>query len=129
MEIANKKGKKFPLSELLEWFSVNKRDLPWRQNPSFYQVLISEVMLQQTQVATVIPYFHKWMEKFPTFYHLSRAPLEQIIKSWEGLGYYSRARNLHKLAKIIDETQNLTTNETEDIPPNDEIKRIVYHRS
>jgi A/G-specific adenine glycosylase len=62
-------------------------------------------MLQQTQVATVIPYFHKWMEKFPTFYHLSRAPLEQIIKSWEGLGYYSRARNLHKLSKIIDETQ------------------------
>lgn len=102
--VLNNMGRNFPLNELLEWFKAHKRDLPWRHNPSFYEVLISEIMLQQTQVVAVIPYFYRWMEKFPTLMHLAQAPIEIVIKSWEGLGYYSRARNLHKLAQIIHQT-------------------------
>ncbi|NGX55739.1 MAG: Adenine DNA glycosylase [Chlamydiae bacterium] len=87
--------------ELREWFLANRRPLPWRENPTPYRVWISEVMLQQTQVKTVIPYFHRWMEVFPTVHALAEAPLEQVIKLWEGLGYYSRARNLHEAAKMV----------------------------
>ncbi len=80
---------------LLNWFKIHKRDLPWRKNITPYRVWISEVMLQQTQVKTVIPYFHRWIKAFPTLKDLAEAPLEKVIKLWEGLGYYSRARNLH----------------------------------
>jgi A/G-specific adenine glycosylase len=86
---------------LIQWFLKKRRALPWRINPTPYAVWVSEVMLQQTQVIVVIPYYLKWMEKFPTIAALAAAPLEDIIKLWEGLGYYSRARNLHEGAKFI----------------------------
>ncbi len=87
--------------KLKRWFSETKRDLPWRQDPTPYMVWISEVMLQQTQVAVVVPYFLRWMEKYPTVHELAAAPLDEVIKEWEGLGYYSRARSLHEGAKTI----------------------------
>lgn len=89
------------IRQLRHWFLSNARDLPWRGNPSPYEVWVSEVMLQQTQVSVVIPYFLQWMERFPTIAHLANAKEEEVIKLWEGLGYYSRARNLHAGAKQI----------------------------
>ena len=86
---------------LIDWFRNQKRDLPWRHNPHPYPVWVSEVMLQQTQVAVVIPYFQRWMQQFPTIKSLANAPLEDVIKAWEGLGYYSRARNLHAGAQYV----------------------------
>jgi A/G-specific adenine glycosylase len=94
----------FPIELLREWFLENRRLLPWRKlPPTPYQVWISEIMLQQTQVAVVIPYFERWMNLFPTIESLAQAPLEKVIKCWEGLGYYSRARNLLKGANYIVE--------------------------
>ena len=86
---------------LKSWFLTEKRDLPWRENPSPYAVWVSEVMLQQTQVAVVIPYFESWMKHFPTICQLAGANLDEVIKRWEGLGYYSRARSLHEGAKYV----------------------------
>jgi A/G-specific adenine glycosylase len=85
---------------LLDWYNEYQRDLPWRSDPSLYKTVISEFMLQQTRVSTVLPYFENWLKKFPDFNALANATEEEVLKSWEGLGYYSRARNLHKLAKI-----------------------------
>lgn len=95
----------FDSQSLIRWFLREKRDLPWRQvpAPSPYAVWVSEVMLQQTQVAVVIPYFERWMTKFPTIQDLARASVEDVIKVWEGLGYYSRARNLHEGARYVVE--------------------------
>jgi len=87
--------------KLKNWFLNEKRDLPWRNAPSPYAVWISEVMLQQTQVSVVIPYFERWMERFPTISNLANAQLDEVIKLWEGLGYYSRARSLHEAAQYI----------------------------
>lgn len=89
------------LLRLKHWFIEKKRDLPWRNNPTPYQVWVSEIMLQQTQVAVVIPYFIRWMTRFPTIQTLAEASLDEVIKLWEGLGYYSRARNLHEGAKQV----------------------------
>ena len=89
------------IGKLKKWFLSNRRPLPWRENPSPYEVWVSEVMLQQTQVGVVIPYFKRWMQTFPTISTLARAPIEQVIKLWEGLGYYSRARNLHAGARYL----------------------------
>lgn len=89
------------LAQLRIWFNAQKRDLPWRQQASPYAVWISEIMLQQTQVAVVIPYFERWMRLFPTIEALAVAPIEAAIKAWEGLGYYSRVRNLHEGARYI----------------------------
>ncbi len=86
---------------LLKWFRANARALPWRRTRNPYAIWISEVMLQQTQVKTVIPYWTGWMKHLPTVQSLARASDERVLKLWEGLGYYSRARNLHKAAKII----------------------------
>jgi len=92
---------------LLEWYEHNRRDLPWRQTPGSeadadpYAVLVSEFMLQQTQVATVTPYFLRFMAQFPAVANLAAAPLEEILRLWQGLGYYRRARNLHAAAKKI----------------------------
>lgn len=83
------------------WFSKYQRSLPWREERSPYRVWISEVMLQQTQVSVVIPYFNRWMEAFPTIEALAKADIDDVIKLWEGLGYYSRARNLHKAAQFV----------------------------
>ena len=86
---------------LLRWFRENRADLPWRREPSPYHVWLSEVMLQQTQVATVIPYYQRFLRTFPTIEALAQAPLDEVLKLWEGLGYYSRARNLQRAARII----------------------------
>ena len=86
---------------LLKWYQAGHRDLPWRQNPTPYQVWISEIMLQQTRVQAVIPYYHRFLSLFPDVAALAQAPEEQLLKAWEGLGYYSRARNLQRAARII----------------------------
>lgn len=88
--------------QLLKWFQKHGRhDLPWQKNPTPYRVWISEVMLQQTQVTTVIPYFQKFMQQFPTIKSLAKANQDEVLRLWSGLGYYARARNLHQTAKII----------------------------
>ena len=89
------------IHELKNWFFLNRRALPWRDNPSPYEVWVSEVMLQQTQVSVVIPYFKKWMTLFPTITALAHASSQEVLKAWEGLGYYSRARNLHEGARAL----------------------------
>jgi A/G-specific adenine glycosylase len=86
---------------LLAWMRVARRDLPWRRRRDPYAVWISEVMLQQTQVATVVPYFERWMACFPDVPHLAAAPLDDVLKTWAGLGYYARARNLHRAAQEL----------------------------
>ncbi len=86
--------------DLLAWYRVHKRDLPWR-GATPYGVWVSEIMLQQTQVATVIPFYHRFMERFPTVEALADAPIEDALKYWAGLGYYARARNLHRAAQMV----------------------------
>lgn len=89
--------------DLLHWYLTNKRELPWRKTNDPYHIWISEIMLQQTQVITVIPYYEKFLKKFPTVYHLAEADEQTVLKQWEGLGYYSRARYLHEAAKEVVE--------------------------
>lgn len=89
--------------QLLDWYGQHGRELPWRRTTDPYQVWISEVMLQQTQVKTVLPYYHRWLERFPTVADLAAAPQQQVLKVWQGLGYYARARNLHRAAQQIVE--------------------------
>jgi A/G-specific adenine glycosylase len=86
---------------LLQWYKKNKRDLPWRKIRDPYAIWVSEIMLQQTQVATVIPYYQNFLKTFPTVCNLAKANLSKVLKVWEGLGYYSRARNLLRASKII----------------------------
>jgi len=87
---------------LLEWFDrEGRKHLPWQQNPTPYRVWVSEIMLQQTQVATVIPYFDRFMAHFPDVAKLAAAPLDEVLHLWTGLGYYARARNLHRAAQVI----------------------------
>src|SRR5437588_671749 len=88
---------------LCAWFAASKRDLPWRRTRDPYRVWLSEIMLQQTQVATVIPYYERFLEKFPTVHALAAAPLDDVLKLWAGLGYYSRARNLLRGAQMVVE--------------------------
>jgi A/G-specific adenine glycosylase len=88
-------------SALLSWFESNRKDFPWRHTRDPYAIWISESMLQQTQVATVIPYYIRFIERFPTIFDLACSSLDDVLKLWEGLGYYSRARNLHRAAGII----------------------------
>jgi A/G-specific adenine glycosylase len=88
---------------LLEWYRRSKRRLPWRETKDPYAIWISEVMLQQTRVETVIPYYQRFMEKFPTVEALAGAPEEEVLKAWEGLGYYSRARNLQAAVREVHE--------------------------
>lgn len=88
---------------LLNWYRHQGRSLPWRGHPDPYAVWVSEIMLQQTRVEAVIPYFERWMRLFPTVQDLAGASEQQVLNAWEGLGYYSRARNLHKAAKIVVE--------------------------
>jgi A/G-specific adenine glycosylase len=84
---------------LLDWYAQAQRPLPWRTQPSLYKTVVSELMAQQTQIKTMLPYFERWLQRFPDFETLAEAPSEDVLKHWEGLGYYSRARNLHQLAK------------------------------
>jgi len=88
-------------SRLLAWFSQAKRDLDWRRTPDPYRVWISEIMLQQTRVVAVIPYYRRFLARFPSIHALARARLDVVLRHWAGLGYYSRARNLHRAAREI----------------------------
>jgi A/G-specific adenine glycosylase len=93
-------------NRLLDWYARSARRLPWRRlsgrgHPGPYAVWVSEIMLQQTRVETVIPYFERWMERFPTLESLAAASQQKVLAAWEGLGYYSRARNLHRAAQIV----------------------------
>ena len=93
--------------KLLKWFDLHgRKDLPWQQNRTPYRVWVSEIMLQQTQVASVIPYFQRFMKRFPDVRRLADADLDEVLHYWAGLGYYSRARNLHRAAKIILDNHN-----------------------
>ncbi|CAA6680088.1 MULTISPECIES: A/G-specific adenine glycosylase [unclassified Lentimonas] len=84
---------------LADWYATAQRPLPWRTAPSLYKTVVSELMAQQTQIKTMLPYFDRWLKRFPDFQALADAPSDDVLKHWEGLGYYSRARNLHKLAQ------------------------------
>jgi len=89
------------VTRLLAWFRKGGRDLPWRRTKDPYAIWVSEIMLQQTQIATVIPYYGRWMRRFPTLRSLAKATQDEVLKVWEGLGYYARARNLHKAAQAL----------------------------
>ena len=86
---------------LLDWFGRYRRDLPWRNTDNPYHIWVSEVMLQQTQVKKVVDYYEKFINRFPSVRDLADAPLQDVLKAWEGLGYYARARNLHKASKVL----------------------------
>lgn len=88
-------------AQLLSWWDSGHADLPWRASRDPYRVWVAEIMLQQTQIATVIPYYERWLERFPTVEALAAAPLDEVLKLWEGLGYYSRARNMHAAAQMV----------------------------
>lgn len=91
----------FPAADLLDWYSKNRRQMPWRETSDPYKIWISEIMLQQTRVDTVIPYYERFLKRFPTVDKLASADQQTVLKLWEGLGYYSRARNMHYAAKQI----------------------------
>ncbi|MBS0628441.1 MAG: A/G-specific adenine glycosylase [Verrucomicrobia bacterium] len=92
-----------PVDKLKDWFIQEKRSFPWRESPTPYAVWISEIMLQQTRANVVIDYFTRWMRLFPSIDSVAKAPIEELIKAWEGLGYYSRVRNIQKAARILSE--------------------------
>lgn len=91
---------------ILKWYEKNKRDLPWRRTNDPYKIWLSEIILQQTRVSQGLPYYNEFVKKFPSVHHLAKAKEDEILKTWQGLGYYSRARNLHATAKIISEKFN-----------------------
>jgi A/G-specific adenine glycosylase len=97
----NKKEIKTLQQALIDWYLANHRDLPWRKTKDPYRIWVSEVMLQQTQVNTVLPYYQKFLRRFPDIKHLARRDLQEVLKIWEGLGYYARARNLRSAAAIV----------------------------
>ncbi|MCL4144436.1 UNVERIFIED_CONTAM: hypothetical protein GTU68_057174 [Idotea baltica] len=104
MSVLTKKQRDGFASKVLDWFDEHgRRHLPWQQNPTPYRVWVSEIMLQQTQVATAIPYYERFMQRFPTLASLSSAPTDDVLSHWSGLGYYARARNLHKCAVSVVE--------------------------
>jgi A/G-specific adenine glycosylase len=98
--------------DLISWFEAEQRELPWRKNKDPYRVWVSEIMLQQTRVDTVIPYFNRFMDWFPTLDDFAEADEERILKAWEGLGYYSRVRNLHSAVKEVQSTYGGTVPDT-----------------
>ncbi len=91
------------ISALLLWYNQNKRDLPWRQTRDPYKIWLSEVILQQTRVEQGLPYYLKFIEQYSNIFKLAKAPIDEVLRTWQGLGYYTRARNLHKCAKTIVE--------------------------
>ena len=120
--------------QLLEWYAVNRRRLPWRETSDPYAIWVSEVMLQQTQVATAIPYYLRFMQRFPTTRRLAEADGQEVLKLWEGLGYYSRARNLHRAAGEVIDRFNGRIPDDPEIPlllnkvyPAHEVVKIDYH--
>lgn len=115
-KISTKSAKTFS-RQVLDWYhQQGRKHLPWQQNKTPYRVWISEIMLQQTQVATVIPYYVKFMESFPTVFDLAKASEDNVLHHWTGLGYYARARNLHKTAKtLVDEYNGEFPEHIEDV--------------
>jgi len=99
---------------LLAWYKKNRRDLPWRRTNDPYQIWVSEIMLQQTRVETVIPYYERFLRRFPDVKALARARLDSVLKAWENLGYYSRARHLHEAARVVVNRFGGTIPATED---------------
>jgi len=97
---------KLSIRALLNWYEKNKRELPWRQTRDPYKIWLSEVMLQQTQVKTVIPYYRRWLEKLPAIQDLAAASEHKVLKLWEGLGYYNRCHNFQKAARLVCEEHN-----------------------
>ena len=93
-------------NSILDWYDINKRNLPWRLTKDPYKIWLSEVMLQQTQVSTVIPYYENWIRKFPTVDSVAKVNIDEALKMWEGLGYYKRCRNFHSASKIIVSKHN-----------------------
>ena len=89
------------MKKLLNWYDENKRDLPWRRSKNPYHIWVSEIMLQQTRVDTVIPYYERFLDRFPILKSLANAHEERLLKAWEGLGYYSRVRNMQAAAQQI----------------------------
>ena len=87
--------------KLTRWYKKNLRDLPWRRQKNPYTIWVSEVMLQQTTVQAVIPYYKKFIQKFPSLSSLAKTPFQQVLPYWSGLGYYSRVKNLHRAAQIL----------------------------
>ena len=101
---------------LREWYQRHGRDLPWRKTTDPYSIWVSEIMLQQTQVKTVIPYYYAWLERFPDIPTLANSPLQSVLKQWEGLGYYARARNLHRAAqKVVEDYQGVFPDRFSDV--------------
>ena len=86
---------------LIDWYLKNKRELPWRKTSDPYHIWLSEIMLQQTRIEQGLPYYYKFIEAYPTVFDLANAQADEVLKLWQGLGYYSRARNLHETAKHI----------------------------
>ena len=99
------------IPSLLSWYEQNRRSFPFRENPTPYMTWISEIMLQQTRMEAVLPHYTQFMKTFPTIQDLASAPEALLLKTWEGLGYYSRARNLQKAAKIVVEKYHGVTAE------------------
>lgn len=93
-------------NKLVKWYLENKRQLPWRETKDAYLIWLSEVILQQTRVIQGLPYYLKFVGAYPTVKHLARAPQQDLLRLWQGLGYYTRARNLHKCAQMIAEVHN-----------------------
>src|SRR5262245_32177626 len=87
--------------DLLAWYTTHRRDLPWRATSDPYAIWVAEVMLQQTQVAIVVPYYRRWLARFPTVADLAAADLAAVLAEWQGLGYYGRARQLHRAARQV----------------------------
>ena len=88
-------------NKLLEWYRTNRRSFPWREDPQPYAVWVAEIMAQQTRLETMLPYYQHWMERFPTVGELAAAGQQEVLAVWEGMGYYNRARNLHKAARVV----------------------------
>jgi len=91
---------------LLHWYAAGHRDLPWRRTRDPYAIWVSEIMLQQTQVTTVIPYYERFLARFPNIAALASAPLDEVLALWQGLGYYARARSLHAAARYVCEAHD-----------------------
>ncbi len=106
MQLDNLTSVKNFQNDLITWFKTNQRDLPWRQDQDPYKVWVSEIMLQQTRVDTVIPFFNRFIDKFPTIEALASAEEGDVLKAWEGLGYYSRARNLQAAVREVEQEYN-----------------------
>ena len=101
---------------LRQWYKTQGRELPWRKTTDPYHVWVSEIMLQQTQVQTVIPYYYRWLNQFPDINTLAQSSLDSVLKVWEGLGYYARARNLHRAAeKVVNDYQGVFPQELSEV--------------